>query len=96
MKRNISIRQLKKVDYLFFGYEYMKEHNFPIDLGNYRDAYTFSMESDKEDDDLLEDLYARFQFTKPEGYKGHSVSVSDIISLDGVNYFVDRIGFVKL
>lgn len=96
MKRNIAIRQLKTVDYLFFGYEFMQENNFPIDINNYYDAYMFSMESDKEDDDLLEDLYVRFQFAKPEGYKGHSVSVSDIITLDGVNYFVDRMGFVKL
>ena len=96
MKRNIAIRQLKKVDYLFFGYEFMQEHNFPIDLDNYYDAYTFSMESDKDDTDLLNELYTIFQFAKPEGYKGHSVSVSDIISLDGVTYFVDRMGCVKL
>ena len=33
---------------------------------------------------------------KPESYKGHSLSVSDIVVLDGVNYYVDSFGFIKL
>ena len=96
MKRNIIIHQLKNVDYLFFGYDYMTKHNFPIDLNNYYEVYNFTMESDKKDIDLLNELYTIFQFAKPEGYKGHSLSVSDIIELDGTCHYVDRIGFVKL
>lgn len=30
---------------------------------------------------------------KPEGYHGHSLSVSDIIELNGVRYYVDEFGF---
>ena len=33
---------------------------------------------------------------KPENYKGHSLSVSDIIELDGIMYYVDGFGFKKL
>lgn len=47
--------------------------------------------------ELLDYIYTIFNCgRKPETYKGHSLSVSDIIELNGVMYYVDGIGFVKL
>ena len=46
---------------------------------------------------LLDYIFGIFNIgKKPESYKGHSLSVSDIVVLDGVNYYVDRFGFIKL
>ena len=46
---------------------------------------------------LLDHIFTIFNVgKKPEDYKGHSLSVSDIIELDGVMYYVDGIGFKKL
>lgn len=46
---------------------------------------------------LLDHIFTIFNISKkPETYKGHSLSVSDIIELDGVMYYVDGMGFTKL
>ena len=48
----------------------------------------------------LESLYAMFNINRPEDFRGHSLSVSDVIVLrDGEEkkaYFVDSIGFREL
>ena len=50
--------------------------------------------------DDLESLYYAFQAKLPEGYKGHVLSVSDVLELyDGHGstfYYVDQIGFVQI
>ena len=46
---------------------------------------------------LLDYIFTAFNIgRKPENYKGHSLSVSDIIELDGIMYYVDGFGFKKL
>lgn len=44
----------------------------------------------------LDDVYRKLQGTKPEGYTGHSLSVSDLVKVDGSTYFVDEFGFKKI
>lgn len=44
----------------------------------------------------LDDVYAQLQGVKPTGYKGHSLSVSDLVRVDGQTYFVDSFGFKKV
>jgi len=47
--------------------------------------------------DLLEYVFRIFNIgNKPENYHGHSLSVSDIVEIDGVKYYVDGFGFVKI
>lgn len=43
-----------------------------------------------------EDVYALCNLNHPEKYKGHSLSVSDIIVMDGKELYVDRFGFVEI
>ena len=52
--------------------------------------------SGEMDVDNAEDVYMRLQFTKPEGYKGHSLSVSDIVVMDGKYLFCDSFGFIDV
>lgn len=51
-------------------------------------------------DGILEELFTRLNLSIPDGYRGHSLSVSDIIGIrmDGeISYhFVDSVGFVRL
>ena len=44
----------------------------------------------------LEDIYCKFQGPKPEGYKGHSLSISDLIEIDEKFYYVDDFGFKEI
>lgn len=66
-----------------------------------RDIYSKVYESEIDDDksepwQILEFLFMKFQGVKPEGYTGCSLSVSDVVILDGVSYYVDSIGFQKI
>ena len=49
---------------------------------------------------MLEDLYVKFNLYHPEDFRGHSMSVSDIVALNvgGVvsSHYVDSIGFKEL
>jgi hypothetical protein len=40
-----------------------------------------------------EDAFTILNTSRPEGYTGHSLSVSDIIVFDDTTYFVDSFGF---
>lgn len=46
--------------------------------------------------DILERVYRVFNIEKPRDFKGHSLSVSDVITLDGAAYYVDVYGFKRI
>lgn len=50
--------------------------------------------------ETLEDIYTRFNIDHPEDFKGHSLSVSDVVVLhekgSDTAYYVDSIGFKEV
>lgn len=45
----------------------------------------------------LEKIYMLFNVSQmPQDYRGHSLSVSDIVELEGKTYFCDTFGFVEV
>lgn len=46
-------------------------------------------------DCVLEYVYTLFNIGNVNGFNGQSLSVSDIVEIDGIKYFVDSIGFKK-
>ena len=63
---------------------------------NYSKVYSMEIESTA----TLDEIYMRFNTNKPPDFKGHSLSVSDIIVLDFEDretaaYYVNDVGFVK-
>ena len=73
------------------------------DLVHYEDAYfanTPAYLHGMDTAEALEELYMQFNLYRPPDFKGHSLSVSDVIALklDGhaCAFFVDRIGFKEL
>lgn len=61
-----------------------------VNLDDYQLKYT-----GETDEWKLDEIYYRFQFPV-DGFKGHSLSVSDIVELNGTKHYVDTIGYVKL
>lgn len=61
-----------------------------VNVNEYNLVYTGETETTN-----LEDIYYRFQF-KVDGFKGHSLSISDIVEIGGVKHYVDTIGYVRL
>lgn len=99
----LQILQLKSTpelrNYMFTSMSLLKKLNLKVDLNNYNEVYEDDLYSSifSKNIDILEEIYQKFNIgQKPESYKGHSLSVSDIVVLDGVNYYVDSFGFIKL
>ena len=44
----------------------------------------------------LDNLFQIFNLNHPEDYRGRSMSVSDIVVLDGVGYYCDSEGWVNI
>lgn len=46
--------------------------------------------------DKLEAIFVKFNLDRPEDFKGHSLSVSDVVVMDDKAYYVDSVGFQPL
>lgn len=62
---------------------------------NYELVYSGSLD-DFEDSNKLEAIYTKFNLDRPEDFKGHSLSVSDIIVLNNEANYVDTYVFVDV
>lgn len=99
-RQTLTIYQLgdrdEAVSMRFMNYDYLNSHGFVIEAGRYNAVYTGPMVPGE----TLEDIYTRFNLSHPDGYQGHSLSVSDVVVLhkdDGnTAYFVDSFGFKEI
>lgn len=48
------------------------------------------------DSRLKEEIFRVFSIDKPVDFKGHSLSISDVVVLDGAAYYVDVYGFKQV
>ena len=80
-------------DLRFEPYDRLQATGHTVDRANYELIYTAPLEHGTS----LEDIYTRFNIDHPKDFKGHSLSVSDIVVLhqNGGNtaHYVDSIGF---
>lgn len=94
MKYKIKqIKDLKNCDYAFEHYDWCKDK---INLNDYEVVYEGEIEVTSSINNTLEKLFEIFNIRHPEDFKGHSLSVSDIVEIDGNNYYCDAFGWVKL
>jgi hypothetical protein len=82
---------------MFMNMSYLVRKHEVVSIDNYQKVYTGPLAPK----DTLEDLYTRLnRDEKPEGYAGHSLSVSDVVVLsrDGTDtaHFCDSIGFAEV
>ena len=91
-----KVFQLKHNDegdkYLFLPYK--EGRVAPKSL--YDEVYSGEVEPSGSVMSVLESLYMKFNLNHPSDFRGHSLSVSDIIELDGKNYYCDSFGFVEV
>ena len=63
----------------------------------YKVTYDGNIETTKTDVfEILEELFTLLNINHPEDYKGHSLSVSDIILIDEHYYFCDSLGWKEV
>lgn len=98
--RRFSIYQLKRADDLhgirFESFDYLQKNGIKCDIRNYDLVYSGHMRPNE----TLESLFYKFNMEHPEDFKGHSLSVSDVVVVKergkSTAYYVDNIGFKQL
>ncbi|SEA80739.1 YodL-like [Prevotella sp. tc2-28] len=79
----------------FMRLSFVKEHNIMPKLEDYKLVYEGEFEPQGEYSEP-DQLYMKFQDEKPEGYTGHSISMSDVVEIDGKYYYCDDYGWEEI
>ena len=83
-------------DYHFRPLEELQEKGLAVNMGNYDKVYDAALTPDMS----LGRIFEKFNFDRPEDFKGHSLSVSDVVVLhqNGTDtaYYVDSSTFVDV
>ena len=98
--RQFAIYQLKHLDELhnirFESFDFLLQHGFKCDISNYDLVYSGHMRPHE----TLENLFNKFNMERPDDFKGHSLSVSDVIVVrerdKSTAYYVGSFGFKQL
>lgn len=93
MKRNFVICQTENRDYLFEPMKRALENGFS--MSDYADVWQGEIEAETIGD-ALDELFRIFNMDIPEGYRGRSLSVSDVVKLDGTPYYCDVFGWSEI
>ena len=84
----------------FMNAEYLEKKGLSIEKGNYAAVYAGNLDRRGDTQDRLDELYETFNIRRPEDFRCHSLSVSDIVALkqNGVVscHYVDSRGFKAL
>lgn len=96
-ENQFGIYQLKDIpetrDIRFMNVDYLESKGISLTRKNYDLVYTAPLEEGTS----LEDIYIRFNINHPEDFKGHSLSVSDVVVLhqngENTSHYVDFIGY---
>lgn len=81
---------------MFVDYDTLIERYGKIDFNDYDTVYTGEIISDNEYE-ALEELFEMFNIGQhPMDFHGHSLSVSDVVELDGSVYYCDSCGWTKI
>ena len=86
----------KSAGQMWLSYGYLKDHQMDIHPEDYHKVYEGALDAGM----TLEGIYERFNINSPEDFKGHSLSVSDIVVLvspkERKGYYVNDMGFVEV
>ncbi|MBR0411743.1 MAG: hypothetical protein IJI25_12225 [Eubacterium sp.] len=86
----------KGIKLKFENMDYLQANGLTVERENYHFVYSGVLKKE----DTLDGIYERFNVDHPKDYKGHSLSVSDVIVLkrngEEQAYFVDSVGYQKL
>lgn len=96
-ERTYKIYQLKNGeenhDYRFESLNRLRKYGLKLEPERYEEVYNGVMKPGEG----LEDLYSKFNVNRPDDFKGHSMSVSDVVVINENGqdhaYFCDDIGF---
>ena len=92
-KNNPNVMNNRK---MFMDWDMLHKYCGGFDITDYKVVYDSKIKSKKTIDEILEDLFEIFNINHPDDFHGHSLSISDIVVIDGTTYFCDSIGWKKI
>lgn len=109
MKIQYTINQIANIascPYSFMSWDFASEHGFNFN-NHYEEVWKGEYDTEIFEgkdfyvEDILERLYEIFNLYHPEGYKDHSMSISDIaeLKIDNFNlgkYYCDSYGWIRI
>lgn len=82
--------------YTFMGMDYVERNGIKIEKSDYNLVYTGELKRGE----TLDSIYEKFNINHPDDFRGHSLSVSDVIVLNENGkiqaFYVDTFGFQEL
>ena len=91
--------EVKNSRYLMFsGFDMLKSLGLEFDFNNYKEVYDGNIiESSPDIYKVLDEIFHLLNIGKrPENYNGHSLSVSDVVYIDGRYFFCDSYGWEEV
>ncbi len=89
-----------KHNIIFESYSDLENRGLKPELGNYTKMYVASSDILPQHapglGNTLESIFEKFNIDRPEDFKGHSLSVSDVVVIGSDAYYVDKAGFKPL
>jgi hypothetical protein len=87
--------QLKK---MYRDYDYVVKSFGEININDYRTVYEGELKYAAfiDDEGACDALFEKFNLYHPEDFRGHSLSVGDIVDINGKKYYCDSIGWKEL
>lgn len=105
--KTYQIKSISETDYAFRNWECAEKHRFSID--DYKEVYSDTIQNDQNDQNdqvdyksILEKLFFKFNVNKPDNFRGHSLSVSDVVAIKKSGecgwqwYYCDSMGWREI
>ena len=81
---------------MFLNWRLLENCGGEFDIKDYKKVYDGETDEKGKDKEILETLFEEFNLRHPEDFHGHSLSVSDVVVLNGTMYFCDSFDWKKI
>lgn len=81
---------------MYESWDFLVKYCGGFNFDEYVNTYNGEVEDLGSTDAVLEKLFEQFNINHPTDFHGHSLSVSDVVILNGNKYYCDSCGWKKL
>ena len=87
-------KDVMKDEKLFVSWDDLNKYS-KFDISQYKKLYEGEVTEMTDLFHMLESIFEKFNHRHPSDFYGHSLSVSDVVNVDGINYYCDSYGWVN-
>ncbi len=95
---DMNLESVKNSHKLFERWDWLQKFDGGFNFEEYKKVYEGEINLDEKLDDItiLDNLFSKFNLNCPEDFRGHSLSVSDVVIFDGKKYYCDSLGWKQI